>query len=37
MRRCSVMPAMPNGWNENEASQVVAIDYRTLPGGSFVR
>lgn len=31
------MPDMPNGYNEKEANQAVIIDYRTLPGGPYVR
>jgi hypothetical protein len=33
----SVMPDMPNGFNEADASQVVAVDFRTLPGGPYER
>ena len=32
-----VMPDMPNGFNEADASQVVAVDFRTLPGGPYER
>lgn len=28
---------MPNGFNEGQASQIVAIDFRTLPGGPYDR
>ena len=31
------MPDMPNGFNEADASQAVAVDYDTLPGGAFER
>ena len=34
---CSVMPDMPNGYNEFQPDQVVAIDYRTMPGGPYQR
>jgi hypothetical protein len=29
------MPVMPNGFNEHDISQAVAVDFRTLPGGPF--
>jgi hypothetical protein len=31
------MPDMPNGFNEADTSQVVAVDFRTLPGGPYER
>lgn len=34
---CSVMPDMPNGFNELDKSQAVAIDYRSMPGGPYTR
>eukprot|EP00887_Chlorella_sp_A99_P007791 scaffold20.g7791.t1 len=32
-----VTPDMPNGANEASKSQVVALDFRTLPGGPYLR
>ncbi|KAL4451815.1 hypothetical protein ABPG75_007477 [Micractinium tetrahymenae] len=32
-----VMPDMPNGFNELDSSQAVAIDYRSMPGGPYTR
>lgn len=34
---CSVVPDMPNDYNEGESSQIVALDYRTMPGGPYER
>ncbi|PSC70701.1 metalloprotease [Micractinium conductrix] len=32
-----VMPDMPNGQNERDPSQAVAVDFRSMPGGPYTR